>query len=793
MSTITQQIEEILDKRLGRGRYAGCGRLQKIEGRIAALESVREKIEQLDALVITVQKQTEQKQGDYFNMLSSDPEALAQFDEVSCDKSKIKLKEVIDELKRLKLRFEREALRIAFIGYERQGKSTFLQSMTGLSNEVIPAYDGTSCTGAVSIIHNSNTPFRVEIEFCTVDEFIDNLKSKLKGLFPDRNFVINNIDDIRNIDISDYSGEDALEVKKMIGNNIVNHLDIYKDYLGTGKTEFHKESDVMEFVAQYREYDAIPEGENPNDFEKRIKSKDENGNPAKIVYRKRYYKYLAVKSVNIYCPFLYQDCGKIEFVDTIGLGASVNPEGIEREMFRVLREDCDAAIDVFCPAPTGGALNKFQKDIFKKINEQLASRNPRMWMAYAINGIPSGEKANIQNIPDILTELKDMGESLPFGLYMEVNAADREDVNNNLLIPLLGLITENLDSLDETMMKNVEEIGKEAYNECLSLIKAANAVTSASAGYNADALSLFDEKLFKELSEDFGYALNQLDELGYAKNMEKPCVRLEQEYSKIIGDLDLFIPEEEDLLKRFMTGAFVTPTQLFEECIEQMRNDIFSAFEDVNTAVLTPLQEKVKTDLIEVLYNQGRMRMLPVSTEGDDPTVKWLREVMENYVDETTYPYLHKALEFILDYQINIEGLVEYNVTRALYPIDRTRREFIPYKGNFSNDFEEKASNVWQELCNRIRPVSQGLKEWIGNFTLIPSHSFYSRIHKFHIKVMTDQGGVEDFRRFYRKNMGLIWADEINAAGKTQKAFGDWTERVTSLQKVVVSDNFKFN
>lgn len=791
MSTITQQIEEILDKRLGRGEYSGHGRLQKIEARIAALESVKENVEQLDALVSTVHKQIEEKQGAYFNMLSSDPEALAQFDDVSCVNSKLKLNEAIAELKKLKLRFEREALRIAFIGYERQGKSTFLQSMTGLSNEVIPAYDGTSCTGAVSIIHNSNSPFMVEIEFCTAAEFIDNLKSKLKGLFPDKNFVINSIEDIRKIDISDYSGEDALEVKKMIGNNIVKHLDDYKDYLGMGKKKFYKENEVMEFVAQYREYDSLPEGEDSNDFEQRIKSKDVNGVPIKIVYRKRYYKYLAVKSVNIYCPFLHQDCGKIEFVDTIGLGASVNPEGIEREMFRVLREDCDAAVDVFCPAPTGGALNKFQKDIFKKINEQLSSRNPRLWMAYAINGIPSGEKANIQNIPDIMTELDDMGDSLPFGIYKEVNAANREDVNNNLLIPLLSLITENLDSLDEAMMNKVEVISKEAYNECLSLIKSANAVTSASAGYNADALSLFDEKLFKELLKSFGYAMNQIDQKGYATKRDTECFQLEQAYSNIINEIDVYIPDEEVILEQFETGALVTQNQMFEEYVEQMRNDIFTAFEDVNSKVLHPLQEKVKIDLIEILFNQGLLKNLPTSHET--ASIDWLKEVIDNYVDEAKYPNLRKALQFILDYQINIEGLVEYNVTKSLYILDKTHSEFIPYKGEFTEDFEQKASDVWQELCNRLTPVQNRLRDWISSFTLIPSHSFYSRVHKFHVKVMTDADGKEDFRRFYRKNMGLIWAGEINAAGKTQKAFGDWTERVKNLQQVVTSDNFKLN
>lgn len=785
---ITQQIEEILDKRLGRGIYEGKGRLQKIEHQISALKQVRERVEELDALVTIISKQIESKQGAYYNMLVSDPEALAQFDEISCSNAKSKLCDVLGKLNDLKKRFEREALRIAFIGYERQGKSTFLQSMTGLSNEVIPAYDGTSCTGAVSIIHNSDTPLLVEIEFCTVAEFIDNLKSKLKSLFPERNFIINSLEDIRTIDVSDYSGDDALEVKRMIGNNIVGHLDDYKEYLGMGQTKFHDKELIMEFVAQYREYDAIPAGDNPDDYEKRIKSKDEKGNPTKIVYRKRYYKYLAVKSVNIYCPFLHQDCGKIEFVDTIGLGASVNPEGIEREMFRVLQEDCDAAINVFCPAPTGGSLNKFQKDIFKKINEQLASRDPRKWMAYAINGIPSGEKANIQNIPDILTELEEMGETLPFGLYKDVDAANREDVNNNLLIPLLRLITENLDSLDESLMDKANETAKEAYSECLSLVKAANAVTSASAGLNSDILTLFDEKLFKSLLKSFGYAMNMIDQKGYATRRETECNELEEAYTNIIQDIDLYIPDENDILERFETGASVTQNQLFEEYAEQMRNNIFTAFENINTSVLYPLQEKVKTDLISILYNDGLMKNLPTSHKS--PSTEWLQGIIDNYADEETYPFLNKALRFILDYQINIEGLVEYNVTRSLYILDKTHQEFIPFSGGFTEDFEQKAADVWQELCNRLTPVQNRLKQWISSFTLIPSHSFYSRVHKFHVKVMTDNGGIEDFRRFYRKNMGLIWTNEINTVSKTQKAFGDWTERTKRLQEVVNSENF---
>ena len=153
MSTITQQIEEILDKRLGRGLYAKCGRLQMIEARIANLASVKDRITELDALVSVIKKQIDEKSGEYYNMLVADSDTLSQFEDVSCANAKVKVNELIDSLELLKKRFEREAIRIAFIGRERQGKSTFIKTITGLNDKVIPAYSCNICIGAVLVIH----------------------------------------------------------------------------------------------------------------------------------------------------------------------------------------------------------------------------------------------------------------------------------------------------------------------------------------------------------------------------------------------------------------------------------------------------------------------------------------------------------------------------------------------------------------------------------------------------------------------------------------------------------------
>lgn len=790
---ISQQIETILDKRLGRGLYAGRGRLQMIEARIANLTSVKDRIAELDALVSVIKKQIEEKSGEYFNMLVTDPEALTQMENVSCVNAKDKVSQLIKALELLKKRFEREAIRIAFIGRERQGKSTFIKTITGLNDKVIPAYSGNSCTGAVSVIHNVPgvkdeqgiaVKVKVVAEYYDTPKFLEMVNEKLLRFFPDGSVRVGRLEQIECLQLpKTLPGKHSTKVISeylKFKTSVVENYGKYSHLIGVGTRNYYNEDEIAQHVAQYEEFDHYVPGSHE------VKKDD-----GSIVYQLDYFKYVAVKNVNIYTSFDIETTKKLELVDTIGIGSSADSEAIETEMYRVLREDCDAAIDMYRPDVTPNYPQE-QADLLDNIIENLSEREPGKWIVYVLNKINNGFYKNAASAEAVLKTAENIisGKSpKPVAWIKAIDGTDFDDVRDQLVSPLLTMIAENLDVLDQNLINDSDTLCKEAYNECLTLVKAANAVISAGSGLSADIYTLFDEKLYKELEKSFGRAMNQIDDKGYATKRDTECTELEDAYSDIINNIDRCIPDEKEILDRFETGAQITQNQLFEEYVEQMRNDIFTSFENVNTVVLYPLQEKVKTDLIQILYNEGLMKNLP--TPHDTPSTEWLQDVIDNYVPEETYPCLYKALHYILDYQINIEGMVEYYVTKSLYVIDKTHKEYIPYLGEFTEDFEQKASNVWQELCNRLAPVQGRLREWISEFGQVPSNSFYSRVQKFHVKVMTDKEGCEDFRRFYRKNMGIIWSAEISTAGKMEKAFGDWTERVKALQSVVTSDNFR--
>ena len=156
MSTVTERIEQIV---MRRSQY-----LPKIQAKVNHLHLVERQLNALNSLSSLIKKELQDEEGEYYALLANDLEARRALSSISLEKLTLLIGEQKSKLDILQKRFERKTIRIAMIGFERQGKSTFLKTISGLkSDKVIPAYSGDSCTGAVSVIHNVDEDFRVDI------------------------------------------------------------------------------------------------------------------------------------------------------------------------------------------------------------------------------------------------------------------------------------------------------------------------------------------------------------------------------------------------------------------------------------------------------------------------------------------------------------------------------------------------------------------------------------------------------------------------------------------------------
>ena len=785
MPTITEKINEIIDRRIGRGQWTGRGRLQQIERAEANMEQIRQRIIALQDLLELIHHQQTEQHGEYYVMLQKEPQMQEKLEAVNTKNVTEAINTLQEELNLLRKRFSRESVQIAMIGRAGQGKSTVIQQITNLSNEVIPAFDGTSCTGAVSIIHNYDGPFHVDLTFLERSEFVTIINDKLKRFFPGKNLSISSPEQIPSL-LPNVKGATSAEALAFI-KNYINHYDDYCSLIGSAPTTITDEHVVTQYVAQYQLFDEREQA--PAGYEVVEVTRDDI---QATIYKALYFKYLAVKTANIFKRFEYADSGKLVLVDTIGIGPQ-DDGSIRKHMLSVVREECDGVIDVFRPDTIRGEVDDKQLEILKEVTREFGDRMIEKWFVYVINEVKKGKGMNSHNTNEALEIAKMLanGEYTKFAWAVKVNGMDQNDVINNLVIPLLNLITENLDDIDLSMMKKAEEKSMALYNEYVMLCQSVRAVLSSSFINQGQPIKDLED-LFKKLT--LSSAMRQLDDVKFSMQ-EKPCEDIAIKLSEIT-DETIFdaLPDLEEIISEVEAGV-KAPVVIFTEKINEFRNRVFGLYEDVNIEQLRPLQEAVKMEMMELFYNEGMLGKIPLVeyNASDGPSIEWLAALIEETVVQKNYPDVYDALHMILDYQISIEGLIEYNVAKSVHLINPMYPEFftMPFVPLPTNDVKEQANHILQEIFNRITLIQSNMRKWTNDFAMIPSHSFFARVHKVREKLFLSPEGYNQLRYYYFANCSSIWREEIQGKEMVANAFGAWNDMCEQLNALLNKQNFE--
>lgn len=172
MSHINQQIQQIIK----RERRGDCHLLR----RRLHLSILFAKVNSLDSLISEIKCQCEIKKGSYYAILASDPGMELRLQNVSTEDTRTAITELQRELIRLKIRFSRKSISLQVFGMAGSGKSTFIQSVTGLDNDVVLASEGGHCTGVSSFIYNTDH-FRARVYLYTESEMLALFNKNLEG------------------------------------------------------------------------------------------------------------------------------------------------------------------------------------------------------------------------------------------------------------------------------------------------------------------------------------------------------------------------------------------------------------------------------------------------------------------------------------------------------------------------------------------------------------------------------------------------------------------------------------
>lgn len=410
--TIREKIDKILEKRKEmlpkieereqglRKRWSNLELLRGQIKNIKCLEKDSSRTEVLDGLIHDIEE--------YVGEISQDVEAAHN----------------------LRGRFSRDAVCIGVSGMARVGKSTTLQKMSGLTNEQIPTGDRKNVTAVHSIIHNeSKGKPQAKISFMSEGEFLDTYISSLvasinEGMPDDKQIADpSSLQDLKDMNIPATLGETTTPTA---GDSLLrlheaqDCIDSYEDCLGRPDQTIVLEGDNL------KEYVAYPdkEGEDANR------------------------KYLAVKGVDIYCPFPSIPGVRLSLVDLPGFG-EIN-EGVAEKHIAALNKNVDHILDILKPTDTSGSFTSFDAsaiDLLYGVLPDITSR--RSLITVGINVIES-YAPNARQLEKDFNERFNNAQEDP--LHVEQFHANNEEEVSGLFGIILDNLASDLPRMDQDLL-----------------------------------------------------------------------------------------------------------------------------------------------------------------------------------------------------------------------------------------------------------------------------------------------------------------------------------------------------
>lgn len=729
-SIISSQIDNILLQ-----RKAKAAEMRRRREQILELKQALMGCRTLSAKAKSIDDPKLQKQCmDMLSQVRVPMEVLTQTDRVLT-----RMQEVIN-------RFERDSLNIATVGRARQGKSTFLQAVSNLGNDIIPAFDAGDCTGAVSIIHNDPTmeagQVRVDLTFRTKEEMLDIVKGYINNISPE--YLQNNpleYDHIQYISLSDLA---------MTMNSWDAEAQIQLDHLTRIVNEFNGTSDSKSVSIRDLCGRSGMSLSDPNEIRKYVAQN--NGKAVVDPLRENYYSYLAVSRAEIYCRFS-DDVGKLVLVDTIGLGDT--QLGIETSMLETVDKQCDAAIVVTKPI-TG--VTQPDIDLYNLLAKNFRHRDMRKWVFYVAN-----LHRGVNDKPvDIFHQHVTGNNNFAIADCKKLDCSDSESVRRDFLLPMLSSLLGSLEQIDNVHINEVDKMCAELQGMIRSMLEAfpkPEVVGSTNPGMEVANLGA---ECYTRLTSNLA---NQVSYWYEQRN--KPNATLWNRVKDILNNLESILPSEEVLQKVLDQSGDLTGFDLWQRPLNYVRNEItdqFIAIDDLMEQETLAFKNALVGELYNSLKTMGSADDEPdapaASEDPEEPQeekpvdqTKWLWSVMEPLIrDNPEYVQIYRAFQFLDQFTFNVRAQIIQEVRYQLGIINPMTVEFY-MQPNYVFSKANAGQSVHFYMTSRLAILEDGLRQSLMQMNKMPNQAFYAAAEEFYDRLTF----ASDFKNGKFVNMSAIW------------------------------------
>lgn len=506
-----------------------------------------------------------------------------------------KIQEQINLLTNIITRLSRNTFNIGIVGRMGQGKSQLLQTFTQLSNEIIPTSREGVCTSTMTKIYHEQDVMKAEIDFHTWDSFRDEvLGVYYKKL--DLGTIPNKVNEFKNQTFPSLS-EEKQEVSEL--SFIYKRLKEYFDNFEKYESHFGKNSITLTQVNEIKKY--MVQGARDPD-KNRITWDD-----------------VPIKEVRIFCNFNNSEVEKIGFVDLPGLG-----DDSILDVYRLitaLEQDVDFIFFVrLSESFIYRGWEESDRRIFQIAKEALNNFSPSKFSFMVINQKQAQTTKDNDTVKNHSLKFKnELQAHFEVANCVIADCSKSEDVQKEILSPLIGYLTKNVNTLYNDYfnfcnlkLKNLSDI----IDTELQKLNLSEVISAEHTNFQF----WFDKELWPGLTKGLREKMNELK-----NNESKKDSEFSEEVAKVISRC-----RSEELIP--------TIDQIYNKGVEY--DSLKIAYYTYIKEIRAELSNHFKC-LSKVLQERINFLVLPIAAVLSE------KAHLKNLIDEKEYIFFNKILNII--------------------------------------------------------------------------------------------------------------------------------------------------
>jgi energy-coupling factor transporter ATP-binding protein EcfA2 len=665
---------------------------------------------------------------------------------------KTNIRTEIEQLQRLQQRFSRPTLNIGVVGWTGQGKSTFLQSLSGLSDNEIPAHKGGACTAVRSKIEHHDGDINAIVTLHNRDSF---LKEVITPYYEKLGLGIppQTLDEFANLPFPN-------PPNGITNQNMYDHLR-YDYYLPLRNYRSLLESEAREIVLTKKEEIA----------QYVVQKRDSNK-------RLITFNHLAVREVKISCRFSKTEVKKLALIDVPGLGDT--RLGDEDLMLQTLGKEID--IVLFLKKPDGDRFLWKHEDtnLYEKASQSLPDFHKRVFLVL-------NHKPESQNL-DACRDLRDNVGKMVFVRREIANCANLDEANRVLEV-ILQYLNDNIQTIEQNYAQIRQNNLIALYQAIQTELSQADVVMRPFTQENKLFQKLFTEQMqnitngLRDLLIDLAKEQNTIDrdfevvvKKALADCAKETCIPSETEIRDRTRSLDL---------KDIYSAAYLT-------FIPELRADLSRNFLSLDDG-LQEAANQLKKRVADVLIKKANLGKITDKTGEEFLAV--ITEILAARDNKLELGF-RTLSEFNISYGALVLRLIRQNLMTILNPnniainigtenIGNTQETTSEQTENKSpaTGFEFNPTTVRENLQKLQQTAIAQCEETLNRWLEAPSQIRYYMATEFCDRVLDANNMKDEWDEFLREPeiSSLIWK-EFGDIEKMKIAQQDWQ---TALHKVL--------